>query len=313
MFLKSIGAISLILMTAAAIARASSPSDPETPSPEVCSSAGRVTIFDSDGGLLDLADLRGSEDLSLRGAHDDLPDAAILNLLPEPPSYVPAPRSSRKRIALSILGSAILPGLGELYLYLESRDNSVLARVPVFFALEGYLWYGYNHNHDKGKDIKREYMDYADAHWSLERFLTQHPCCAGYGGCDDWRFYNESCPDDYSYIFFPYTAVEDDEEEYYENIGKYNAFVFGWDDWAGQFDYWTPNRKYYWSLRDESDKYLVRADNHLMFLIVSRVISMLDAGWLAYKMSKGEVEDEGLSLSFESRPSAPMVAVRYRF
>jgi hypothetical protein len=220
--------------------------------------------------------------------------------------------SRKKRMIISVICSAVLPGLGELYLYRESGDKGILARAPFFFAAEGYLWYGYIHNHSKGKDIKEEYMNFADEHWSLERFLTQHPCCADLDPCDSWQVYNEECQSYFNY--FLYTPREMDEEEYYENIGKYDAFAYGWDDWADQPDYWTPNRRTYWSLRGDSNRYLLRADQHLMLLIVNRVVSMIDAGLLAYRMgSGGSAEEEGWSIELEQGFEAPVLNLCYRF
>ena len=247
------------------------------------------------------------ETLRMDGERLDMPTVRASEILAGRRSAVTGSR--RRRTIISVLCSALLPGLGELYLYRETRDNGILARVPFFLAAEGYLWYGYAHNHSKGKDLKQDYMDYADEHWSLDRFLEQHPCCAGLGGCVDWEEYNSECSGDYFY--FLYTPREMDEEEYYENIGKYDAFVFGWDDWDSQPDNWTPHRTYYWSLRDESDKYLLRADRHLMLLIVNRVVSMLDAGLLAYRM--GEDDAEGWSLELKPGREAPILNLCYRF
>jgi len=230
---------------------------------------------------------------------------------------------SRGKTALAIVASAILPGMGELYCYTASRDRGTLARVPVFVALDGLLWYGYFHNHAKGKDIKQDYMDYADAHWDLNRFLKNHPCCnQGVGdSCDSWQDFNAGCQGEINYFY--YTPRELDTEEYYENIGKYNAFVFGWDD-ANEWDYnnpdqfmtyqyWTAHRTYYWSLRKDSDKYLLRADEYLMGLVVDRVVSMLDTGWLAYRISKGQNPDKGWSLRFRTYDEAPTLIISRRF
>jgi len=253
--------------------------------------------------------LRGS--LRLEGARLDMP--AIRNASPFPGGSAPARAVSwgKKNTAIAIISSAILPGLGELYCYRTSREGGTLARVPFFMALEGYLWYGYFHNHSQGKDFKQDYMDYADAHWSLVDFLTKHPCCEDYGGCDDWQFYNANCQGQFHYFF--YTPLEADEEEYYENIGKYNAFVYGWDDWDNQPTYWTPHREYYWGLRKESDKYLQRADNHLMGLIVNRVVSMIDAAWIAHRIAKGQDPDEGWSLRFKTYDEEPSLMISRRF
>jgi hypothetical protein len=222
---------------------------------------------------------------------------------------------SRGNTAIAILASAILPGMGELYCYRTSRDIWTLARVPAFLAVEGYLWYSYADNKSIGKDYKRDYEAYADAHWSLDRFLQNHPCCQGLGGCESWQEYNDGCKNDYNYFF--YTPREADREEYYENMGKYNAFVFGWDDALDysdpSFAYWTEHRTYYVSLRNDSDRYLLRADQRLMGLIVNRVVSMIDTGWLAYRLSKGGNPDKGWSLRFRTFDDAPTIVVNRRF
>lgn len=228
-----------------------------------------------------------------------------------------------KRTAIAIVSSAILPGLGELYLYFDSKDKSTLARVPVFMAIDGCLWYGYHHNHSKGKDIEQNFRQYADEHWSLDRFLHQHPCCNQGAGdsCDSWQDYNRNCLNEPNYFY--YTPLEIDAQEYYENIGKYNAFVFGWDDapaWDynnpdefNDYDYWPPHREYYWSMRGDSDKYLKRADDCLMLLLVNRVVSMIDAGWIAHRMSKGEDPDIGWSLRLKTYEEAPSLIISRRF
>ncbi len=230
---------------------------------------------------------------------------------------------SGKKTAIAIISSAILPGLGELYVYAHSKDKAILARVGAFFALDGYLWYGYYHNHTKGKGFKQDYMDYADAHWSLDRFLHEHPCCNQGAGdsCSSWVYFNTHCQSEPNYFY--YTPREIDMEEYYENMGKYNAFVFGWDDakpWDynnprqfSEYQYWTPEREHYWSLRIKSDKYLLRSKQHLMMLLVNRVVSMLDAGWIARRTSKGEDTDKGWSLGFESYDEAPSLIISRRF
>ena len=269
------------------------------------------SVFDKWADEFDTGSRLLGTTLKLSGERPQTPSVSTYEIMHGRSSAVSVGPGGRKRIAVSVLLSALLPGLGELYLYRESREISVLARVPVFFALEGYLWYGYDHNHSKGRDFERQYKEFADAHWDLGRFLLQQPCCNALGGCTDCDQYDECCKGDYWY--FPFIPKEIDEEEYYENIGKYDAFVFGWDDWNSQPDMWTPNRNYYWSLRGESDKYLLRGDHCIMFLIVSRVVSMLDSGWLAYRMGRGEEQKEGWSLELEGGHAAPALILSYSF
>ena len=296
--------VSLVAVLPVGAAELDSPSGPE--------GAGR-SVFDEASGDIDFGSMRVDRTLKMEGEQLDSPAVSASRLLAGKPSYPSASTSARKRTIISVICSAVLPGLGQLYLYRETRDPWLLARAPVYLAAEGYLWYGYDHNHDKGKDIKQEYMDYADEHWSLDRFLEQHPCCMDlYPLCETWEDYNELCQGEFHY--FLYTPREMDVEEYYENIGNYDAFVYGWDDWADQPDYWTPHRTYYWGLRDESDKYLLRADQHLMLLIVNRVVSMIDAGLTAHRIGKGEpLEREGWSLEIVPGSEAPVLNLGYRF
>jgi hypothetical protein len=221
---------------------------------------------------------------------------------------------SRRNIAAAMAFSAVLPGMGELYVATGSKKLTHYARVPLFIALDAWFWYGYRDNHDKGKEVKAAYERFGDEHWSEERFLLQHPYCDGIGGCDSWEQYNEEARGDYYYFVYIPRAL--DHEEYYENMGKYDAFCFGWDDWNGDYDdveAWTPNRTYYWSLRTESDDYLLRADRYVMALIINRVVSMLDAGWLAYRYNRGVYDDKGLTLEFRPGTERSTVGISYRF
>jgi hypothetical protein len=228
----------------------------------------------------------------------------------------------KKRIAVSMMASALLPGLGHAYLYNKSRDNSILYRIPIYIAAEGYFWYGYFHNHNKGNDIKDQYRCYADQHWSLSRFLKQHPCCSSIDSCESWQEYNDYCSDQCGggdCIYFLFTPRSEDEEEYYENIGKYKAFVYGWDDWekaqtsSSEEWKWNPHRNYYWQLRSDSDHYLLRGDHFLMLLIVNRVVSMLDAGWLAYRMGTEDQQKRSWSLNVRRGLTNPRITLDYRF
>lgn len=228
----------------------------------------------------------------------------------------------KKNMAISIIASAVFPGLGEMYMYTRSGKKSVLARAIGLIAVETYLWYGYFDNHDRGKDFKRRYEEYGDAHWSEERFLENHPICYDNGGCETWEEYNYfgSSNETYSspnWFYFYYTAKEVDREEYYENMGKYDAFLYGWDDWNGEYlhlggepNYWTPHRTYYWDLRQESNKYLLRADYHIMGMIANRVISMVHAGWIAYSHGNSP---EDWSLELNRTPLDYKCSLNYRF
>ncbi len=271
------------------------------------------SVFFTDGALAAPGAKPLGERLPLHAARVAVPGAFLSG---EKPARAGSGASwTRRNTAVAILASAILPGMGELYCYRASRDPWTLARVPVFLAAEGYLWYSYVDNKNTGKDYKRDYEAYADAHWDLDRFLHNHPYCAGIDSCSSWEQYNSDARNDYNYFF--YTPREADREEYYENIGKYNAFAFGWDDALDYadpaFTYQTAHRMYYVSLRNESDRYLLNADQRLMGLIVNRVVSMLDTGWLAYRISKGQDPDKGWGVRFKTYDRTPVIVISRRF
>jgi hypothetical protein len=282
-----------------------------------------ASVFRPDVELSGILALRLGERLSLGGTRIEAPAPMRFGSPAASAGTASGASWSRKKTAIAMVASAILPGMGELYCYTASRDRWTLARVPALVALDAYMWYGYIHNHRVGKDYKQDFEDYADAHWSLDKFLKEHPCCnQGVGdSCESWTDFNEVCQGEPNYFY--YTSREIDGEEYYENVGKYNAFVFGWDDaeeWDynnpdefSDYQYWTPHRQYYWSLRKESDKYLLRSDEFLMGLLVSRVVSMLDTGWLAYRISKGQNPDKGWSLRFKTYDEVPSLIISRRF
>jgi len=228
----------------------------------------------------------------------------------------PAAVSERpgRNIAVAMIASAVIPGMGELYVATGSKKVAHYLRVPVFLALDAFFWYGYRDNYDKGKDVKAEYERFGDEHWSEERFLLQHPYCDGIGGCDSWQQYNLEAKGDYYYFVYIPRAL--DHEEYYENMGKYDAFSFGWDDWNGDYDNvvaWTPNRTTYWAMRIESDDYLLTADRYVMALIINRIVSMLDAGYLAYRYNQGAYDDGGWTLDLRPGLEYTSVGLSYRF
>lgn len=268
--------------------------------------------------MFDMERYRMNETLKLNGTRLETPNVTREELQAQRAGFQEAGSAvgarSTRNIAAAMIASAILPGMGELYVATGSKKVSHYLRVPVFVALDAFFWYSYRDNYDKGKEVKAEYEMFGDEHWSEERFLLQHPYCDGIGGCDTWEQYNAEAKGDYYY--FVYIPRDLDHEEYYENMGKYDAFAFGWDDWNGDYDNvvaWTPNRTTYWEMRTESDDYLLTADRYVMALIINRIVSMLDAGWLAYRYNKGEYNDGGWTLDLRPGLESSSLGLSYRF
>ena len=281
-------------------------------------SAHAAAAKETGGRTFDLEGYRLNETLRFTGKKLETPIVTREELEAQRSGFQEAGSSvsarPKRNIAVAVIASAVLPGIGELYVATGSKKVSHYIRAPLFLALDAYFWYSYRDNYDKGKEVKAEYEMFGDEHWSEERFLLQHPYCDGIGGCDSWEQYNEDAKGDYYY--FVYIPKHLDHEEYYENMGKYDAFAFGWDDWNGDYndvEAWTPNRTTYWAMRTESDDYLLRADRYVMALIINRVVSMLDAGWLAYRYNRGDYDDAGWTLDLRPGMESSSIGLSYRF
>ncbi len=118
--------------------------------------------------------------------------------------------------AKPMLLSLLLPGLGEATMGYK--------RGYVMMAMDIASWVGVKHYHDLGHQKRDDYYDYLDAHWSEDRLESE------FGDI------TEDLPGTFFYGVNDYTDLslwisrEEDEREYYENAGKWDQFVFGWDD-----------------------------------------------------------------------------------
>ena len=92
----------------------------------------------------------------------------------------------------------------------------------------------------------------------------------------------------------PYIPKDEDAHEYYENLGKYNHFYPGWDDWSLSYDPESPdaNRRQYVDMRIESNDNYDNAHTLLGVAAVTRIISVIQSFWLVRRDSR----QEGLQL-----------------
>ena len=158
--------------------------------------------------------------------------------------------SSVKKPAVGILLSAAVPGAGEFY-------SGSWIKGAIFLGIETGLWIGYIKFRDKGLEWEDIFHDYANEHWSEERWIS-----------------NGGDPDEGTHTL-PSTKTQ----QYYEMIGKYDQFMQGWDDWVVDGPSLTPHRDYYETIRDKSNQELIKASYCAMIVLANHVISAFDAGW----------------------------------
>ena len=241
-------------------------------------------------------------------------------------------KSPRKAFFLS----ALLPGLGETYVGAK--------RGIIMMGIEAFAWYYYTTNTKKGKDIEDDYQLFADTYWHYTDELdsngeqldinywkwvqaifdiTGKP--SKLDPYSDYAIINKQLEEavnhtkspirGYSIHHLPATKTQ----QYYEMIGKYPQFVYGWediDDYEIVTDpetgeesrvYLNPTivkedgsikydenirniksdlRTEYEDMRDESNQKLKQGQRGVHLMILNRVISSIQAARLAYLHNK---------------------------
>ncbi len=179
-----------------------------------------------------------------------------------------SPKSPKKAFLFSLL----VPGLGELYSGAKKRGIA-------FLGIEIASWTSYGIFRDRGNDIEKEFRAFADQNWDREKYL-------------EWLT-SGSTRGNTTHVL---PSKEDDIQQYYELIGKYDQFVYGWEDRDkgpnshGSFDptytVTSEMREQYEDRRDDSNRNLKRASFSAGVVLFNHVVSAVDAA-LHAKSLKG--------------------------
>lgn len=177
--------------------------------------------------------------------------------------------------AKAALFSAVIPGSGQLY------GGSYL-KAAGFLAIEAASWYMYLHYNQQGKDLEDKFELYADTHWSEDKYW-------------DWIAHHSGLPRNnlaalraWEHDHFSHGLHEQKDQQYYEMIGKYDQFNFGWDDVdvsliGEDIPYWrqhrSANRLAYEGMRKDSNDAFKNATTGVTIVIINHLISTLDAAW----------------------------------
>jgi len=177
-------------------------------------------------------------------------------------------KSARKAMILS----SLFPGAGQYY-----ADKTSFTTY-VFPILEIGLWVGYLYYHNQGIETERDYEDFANGEVigyrgtdcpdinpdTLEPYYVTGDPVYRYN-----REYQEYSQNDIIYdtghfdngFYDNHFRLDDtNTQHFFEDIGKYNKYLFGWSDWFdiyatdGNGNFESPN--WYW-VADTSDVYKV--------------------------------------------------------
>ena len=152
----------------------------------------------------------------------------------------------KKSPAKAALLSSLFPGAGQFY---ANRRSITTYISPI---IEIALIAGYFINYNQGLDKEADYEDYADDNYKrIQQYEVQELVI---------ELHND---DIYTNTHFRLDGIDKDEDgnlisiwdnntqHFYEDIGKYDMYIFGWDDWYGGYN---GNPEYLQDWIDESNR-----------------------------------------------------------
>lgn len=173
---------------------------------------------------------------------------------------------------LALLASVLVPGAGQLW----NGD----ARGYFYLGIEAAAWFTRASYLDAGNKKEGEYEAYARQHWGYGRYHES----AGEDGCN-WTERADSL-----ILWFEVH----DPQQYYEELGKLEAYRCGWDDFRehydpDQADRLSPHRSLYRNMRKKSNDLLDRGQLALTVAVLNRIVSGIDA----FQTARHRVEGAG--------------------
>lgn len=255
------------------------------------------------------------------------------------PRYLQPGEQGYKSPGRAFFISLLIPGLGELY--------SGSLRGLGFLGVELLSWGGYFYYDGKGKDERTNYESFADAHYDPVHYRdVVSEICGKYENWPDepdwpcqeceYQHCTEELQTDSEHkcgiLRDHFLLPERKGQHYYEDLGKYDKYIFGWDDWyeryvpvRGSIDWteWEPgqpwpttlppwdgavgmssaNREKYRDMRRQSNDYLDRATYFTWFVLINHVASALDAAFSARRHNlRMSGEAPGVDVGMEARP-----------
>jgi hypothetical protein len=185
-----------------------------------------------------------------------------------------------KSVKRAFLYSLIIPGSGEFYA--GSKIKSAL-----FFGLDVTLWALYFNYHGKGKDKEDEYKTFADDHWSEEKY-KYWLWDSVYNREIDYAIVSDTFPfkdENGKQTYFSHHLPEEKTDQYFEMVGKYDQFKFGWDDFPEE-SLEQIRRNVYLDIRRDSNDWLNKATYSAMFSLANHILSAFDAAIAVKKYNK---------------------------
>jgi hypothetical protein len=209
--------------------------------------------------------------------------------------------------------SLLIPGAGEYY-------SERYVKSGIFFALEVAAVTTALVYNSKGNNKTDEFQNYADQHWSAVDYAQWiNKNWANYKTSEtpapnididrvkrnDFSQINtwEAAPHS---IGFSHQLPPYGDQQYYELIGKYSQFKYGWDtyqyngahdgDDGYNVDYISQQVKEYAANRGKANDYYYYAEIATALIVANHVLSALDGVWSTANYNKEITSEMGLRL-----------------
>ncbi|MDD3051328.1 MAG: hypothetical protein PHR06_09300 [Candidatus Cloacimonetes bacterium] len=201
----------------------------------------------------------------------------------------------KKSAVLAAVLSGVVPGAGQFYV---SKSKIKTYLFPIFEI--GFIAANIAFN-SKGDDVTAKFEPFADKHYSRDRQIEAQDNLITTAHNHGQHFYDDH-----------FILDETDTQHYYEDIGKYNKYIFGWEDWYNTYkgadgsfgwqfdvnDKWIGNqtangedcdapysalRAEYNVMRDDANSHYRTAKWMLFGLMLNHIAAPIDAAWEARK------------------------------
>ena len=248
--------------------------------------------------------------------------------------------------AKPMLYSLILPGLGQY------KNGDPLWKSAIFIGVEAASIVGMLQWNKQAEDIRKQYELFGDNHWSIINWVenTLLNPVTGLIQYEDFKLdgthklelhlsgslaeaFGEFVSSD-SLVTHPEWIYSDElsifqDQHFYENIGKYDQFVGGWDD---AFEWYivektvedtieiilmTPYKNDYNNERDKSNQYLKLANYAVTAIMFNHVISGIEAVLTNQRKARSKADqsktDVGLYYDPRNKYGIGGISVSYKW
>lgn len=185
--------------------------------------------------------------------------------------------------------SLVLPGAGEFY------AGSYL-KAGIFVAVEAALITTAVIYNNKGNKQTTDFQNYADKNWSVVRYaqwlIDYHNADPNIITSTDaslppWERINWPLLNQYE--VGSHTLPRHGDQQYYEEIGKYDEYASGWNDFGGSsadFPPPTPNMLTYEGMRGHANDLFDVSSKAIVVIYINHFLSALDAYWSTSMFNK---------------------------